>query len=101
LFLATQLYSYPGDYLFEHPSVERLAETLDKLEEDALGEVYPTVRAAREVLVQFDDPIELPRGKENRMSAAELTDRVESCVQRMLDAMNRQRPSLAIEPQPN
>ncbi len=101
MFLATQLYSYPGDYLIEHPSVERLAETLDKLEEDALGAIYPAVRGPRDVLVQFDDVIELPRGKENRMSAAELTDRVEARVQSMLDEMNRQRPSLAIEPQPN
>jgi 1-acyl-sn-glycerol-3-phosphate acyltransferase len=101
MFLATQLYSYPGDYLTEHPSVERLAETLDKLEEDALGAVYPTVRASREVLVQFDDPIELPRGKESRMSAAELTDHAEKRVQMMLDEMNRQRPSMAIEPQTN
>jgi 1-acyl-sn-glycerol-3-phosphate acyltransferase len=101
MFLATQLYSYPGDYLSEHPSLERLAETLDKLEEDALGAVYPTVRAAREVLVQFDDAIELPRGKENRMSAADLTERTEKRVQTMLDELNRQRPSMAIEPQPN
>ncbi len=101
MFLATQLYSYPGDYLIAHPSIERLAETLDKLEEDALGANYPTVRARRDVLVQIDEPISLPLGKENRMSAAELTERVEARVQTMLDEMNRQRPSLAIDPQPN
>jgi hypothetical protein len=37
LFFVLQLYSYPPDYLGEEPSVERLAETLDKLEEDVLG----------------------------------------------------------------
>ena len=36
LFLVVQLYSYPGDYVAEKPSIERMAETLDKLEEDVL-----------------------------------------------------------------
>ncbi len=44
VFLIVQLYSYPGDYLLEHPSTERVAETLDKLEEDVLGAAYPSLR---------------------------------------------------------
>src|SRR3712207_8394705 len=35
--ILVQLYSYPGDYLAERPTIERLAETVDKLEEDGLG----------------------------------------------------------------
>jgi len=38
LFFAVQLFSYPGDYVAEDPSIERIAETIDKLEEDVLGE---------------------------------------------------------------
>ncbi len=91
MFLVTQLYSYPGDYMEESPSIERMAETLDKLEEDALGATYPTAHADREVLVRFDQPIELPIGKEKRMVPAELTDRLEQRVQMMLDDMNAQR----------
>ena len=37
LFLAVQLYSYPGDYVAEEPTIERMAETLDKFEEDVLN----------------------------------------------------------------
>ncbi|MCY2982175.1 MAG: hypothetical protein NTY15_00885 [Planctomycetota bacterium] len=85
------MYSYPGNYLEENPTIERLAETLDKLEEDALEASYPTVHADREVLVRFDQPIELAPGKEKRMVAAELTDRMEERVQSMLDEMNAQR----------
>ena len=91
MFLVTQLYSYPGNYLFENPSIERIAETLDKLEEDALGAVYPTVHGARDVLVRFGPPIELPMGKEKKLSAADLTDQMEACVQSMLDDMNAKR----------
>ena len=91
MFLVTQLYSYPGNYLEESPSIERMAETLDKLEEDALQAAYPTVHAEREVLVRFDRPIELAIGKEKRMAPAELTDLLEQRVQSMLDDINAQR----------
>ncbi|MEQ1827258.1 MAG: 1-acyl-sn-glycerol-3-phosphate acyltransferase [Pirellula sp.] len=88
MFLVTQLYSYPGDYMTEKPSIERIAETLDKLEEDALGASYPTVHGVREVLVRFDQPIEIPPGKEKRFNAAELTELMEGRVQAMLDDIN-------------
>lgn len=91
MFLVTQLYSYPGNYLIENPSIERIAETLDKLEEDALHAPYPTVHAKREVLVRFDEPIPLPPGKEKRIATAELTDQMEDRVQSMLNEMNTQR----------
>ena len=68
-----------------------MAETLDKLEEDALSAVYPTVHGEREVLVRFDHPIELPMGKDKRLAPAELTDQIEQRVQRMLNEMNSQR----------
>ena len=37
LFFVMQLYSYPGDYLRKKPTIERLAETIDKLEEEHFG----------------------------------------------------------------
>ena len=36
LFLVVQLFSYPGNYMAENPTIERIAETIDKLEEDVL-----------------------------------------------------------------
>lgn len=93
MFLVTQLFSYPGDYLVEQPSIERIAETLDKLEEDALGAVYPTVHAKREVVVRFGSPILLPSGKDKKIAPAELTDQMEQSVQSMLDEMNASRAS--------
>jgi 1-acyl-sn-glycerol-3-phosphate acyltransferase len=95
VFLIVQLYSYPGDYLVECPSTERVVETLDKLEEDVLGATYPTIHGEREVLVRFGSPIEVPGGKEKRGPAAELTDTIEKTMQRMLNQMNEQRPTRA------
>ena len=37
LFAVVQLYSYPGDYVKSCPTVERLAETLMKFEQDVFG----------------------------------------------------------------
>jgi len=84
LFFAMQLYSYRGDYLVDNPSIERLAETVDKFEEDILRLDYPNVRGRRRVTIRFDTPIELPPGK-SRRSAAELTEMMQSRVQSMID----------------
>jgi len=84
----TQLYSYPGDYMEQNPTWERQAETLDKLEEDVLGSSYPSVRGPRRVMVRFDEPYELPRGKDKKLSPAEVTDHLERRVQWMLDDLN-------------
>jgi hypothetical protein len=57
LFLASQLYSYPGQYLKETPSVHRVAETIFKLEEDLLGQgCYVGPRQAE---VHFDEPLDV------------------------------------------
>jgi 1-acyl-sn-glycerol-3-phosphate acyltransferase len=68
LFVVVQLYSYPGLYLREEPSVHRIAETILKLEEDVLGAaVYD---APRDVLVRFGEPIDVRRFLEDRSLTA-------------------------------
>jgi 1-acyl-sn-glycerol-3-phosphate acyltransferase len=93
MFFVTQLYSYPGDYLIEKPSVERIAETIDKFEEDILGAPYPSVHASKSVTIEFAPPIRLPKGKENKLSATELTKQMQFEVQRMLDELNEHHDS--------
>jgi hypothetical protein len=88
MFFVTQLYSYPGDYMEQNPTWERQAETLDKLEEDALGAAFPSVRGPRRVIVRFDEAYELPRGKDKKISPAEVTDHIERRVQTMLGELN-------------
>ena len=98
MFLVTQLYSYPGDYMEQNPTWERQAETLDKLEEDVLGASYPSVRGPRRVMVRFDEPYELPRGKDKKLSPAEVTDHLERRVQWMLDNLNMRHGPQADQP---
>lgn len=84
LFLVIQLYSYPGDYVSENPSIERIAETLDKFEEDILKATYPKSRGRRQATVTFGDPIQVPTERGTRDAAAELTTRLEHAVQSLL-----------------
>jgi hypothetical protein len=87
MFLATQLYSYPGKYLVTNPTPERIAETVDKLEEDLLGVTYPTVRGNRKVIVDFGDPVPVSSSKGNTPSPAELSDSLRLQVQSLLDQL--------------
>ena len=81
LFLAMQLLSYPGDYVTEDPSVERIAETIDKLEEDVLGVTTATIRGSRRATVTLGEPIRVASNRNERPSPAELTRILEACVQ--------------------
>jgi hypothetical protein len=85
LFLVVQIFSYPGDYVAEEPSTERLAETLDKFEEDVLGKYAPTIRSARRMTAYLGDPIPVEAGRKARAAAPALTDLLEERVQEMLD----------------
>ncbi len=57
VFVAQQLYSYPGQYLLQNPTADRIAETILKLEEDVLEKQnYPAPRQAK---VGFGEPIDV------------------------------------------
>ena len=81
LFLVVQAFSYPGDYVAESPSIERMAETLDKFEEDLLGHSTATIRGTRRATLTFGQPI----AAERPQSPAKLTATLETQVQALLD----------------
>lgn len=85
LFLVIQLYSYPGDYVAENPTIERIAETLDKFEEDVLRVTYPNSRGRRRATVQFGPPIPISAERNARNSVAMLTTELEQSVQSLLN----------------
>ncbi len=84
LFAAQQLYSYRGRYLESRPTLDRLAETLFKLEEDVLGAgTYPAARFAE---IVFGEPIEVAAfvrevGANLRAAAAPLTRELRHRIQ--------------------
>ena len=87
IFLVVQLFSYPGDYVAEDPSLERLAETLDKFEEDVLGKYSATVRGSRAVRIQFGEPIPVEPTGNRRQATRDLTKQLESQVQDLIDGL--------------
>lgn len=85
LYLVVQLFSYPGNYVAENPTIERMAETLDKFEEDVLATPTATFRAHRRAVITFGQPILAQRDAENKMSPASLTTQLENAVQNLLN----------------
>jgi 1-acyl-sn-glycerol-3-phosphate acyltransferase len=80
LHLVLQLYSYPGDYVSTKPSVERMAETVEKFEEDLLGVASP--KGKRRATVRFGSPLDVKRhtASRARKGAEELTGRLEQAI---------------------
>ncbi len=88
LFVVTQLFSYPGDYLrTQNPSIERIAETVDKLEEDVLQRHTASIRGRRTAVVEFGSPIPISAAK-SRSVVNELTDTAQRRVQGLLDQLD-------------
>jgi 1-acyl-sn-glycerol-3-phosphate acyltransferase len=84
--LVLQLYSYPGDYLTEKPSLERMAETVEKFEEDIYGFARPKGRRRARVL--FGEPIDLRQqlsAGRPRTVAAEVTTHLEGAIQELMN----------------
>ncbi|HEY8666041.1 MAG TPA: lysophospholipid acyltransferase family protein [Tepidisphaeraceae bacterium] len=82
--LALQLYCYPGDYVLEQPSIERMAETIEKFEEDVEG-FTPTPKGKRRAQVTFGEPIDLQRFATSRHGAAEqVTEELEKRIEQLM-----------------
>lgn len=90
LFAVVQLFSYPADYLAGNPSVERLAETLDKLEEDVLEVPTARRRGIRRTTIAFGEPILAQPHADRKSAAIDLTEALESRVQALLDTIAQQ-----------
>ena len=89
LFFVIQLFSYPGDYADTQPTRERLAEIIDKFEEDILGLTYPTIKGDRRVELRFGTPISVTPYIALADGAHLLTRELETRVQELLNELNR------------
>jgi 1-acyl-sn-glycerol-3-phosphate acyltransferase len=87
VFLAHQLYSYPGAYLNEKPSLDRIAETIYKLEEDMLGKARHLGRRKAEIV--FGEPIDVgvfldENSLNSKSGVIPLTEMIRERIQGML-----------------
>jgi len=85
VFFAVQLFTYPGDYVAESPSIERVAETLDKFAEDVLAKSRASVCAARKVTVSVGELAVAEPERDKKEAAPALTRLIEERVQGLLD----------------
>jgi 1-acyl-sn-glycerol-3-phosphate acyltransferase len=110
LFLVIQLFSYPADYVKSRPTLERVAETLMKCEEDLLDVDQALPRAPRRAVVRWGEPVDLtqkmtaPGQARSRQLVPALCTEIEERLQQILDAMPPGRdlpgPIVASEPAP-
>ena len=86
IFLAAQLYSYPGQYLRDEPSFNRIAETILKLEEDVLGKgTYP---APMDANVRFGKPIDVAEFmKEHGLDVKSAVNPITRCLSERIQEM--------------
>ncbi len=84
LHLVLQLYSYPGDYVSGKPSVERMAETIEKYEEDLRGVSSP--KGKRSAVVRFGKPIAVQpfMAARARVATGELTGKLEEAIRELM-----------------
>lgn len=87
LFIVTQLFSYPGTYVSAKPTIEDMAEVLDKFEEDVLKRPTAVIRGARRAVIAFGRPIRVEPAKGDKSQIHALTEKLEQEVQALLDGI--------------
>jgi 1-acyl-sn-glycerol-3-phosphate acyltransferase len=91
LFVTVQIFSYPGDYVRENPTLERVAETLAKFEEDFLDVEMSPPRAPRRAIVRLGEPIDvrarLAAASKPRLAVGAITSELETALQALLDTI--------------
>ncbi len=98
-FVAVQLYSYLPGYVAERPTIERIAESVDKLEEDVLGKNTATVRGRRHGTVTFGPPMRIETA-ENREAGRRHSEELRRRMQAVVDGPHRRAQAPPTRPQP-
>ena len=91
--LAFRVLSYTGDYLGDHPSLDRVGETVEKLSEDYYSRLMEPF-GVRRGLVHVGEPLDLRDWMERyasggRQAMQDLTTEMEGRVQAGLDRLNQ------------
>lgn len=88
LYVAIQSYSYPGQYLREKRSMNRIAETLHKFEEDMFNK--NVIQGKRVVEITFCEPINLmdhldAYAKDPKSAVSDITAQIEASIRNILE----------------
>jgi 1-acyl-sn-glycerol-3-phosphate acyltransferase len=84
---AVQLYSYTDDYASDEPTLEHLAEIVDKFEEDILGVTTARTRGWRRATIRFGPAIAAAPFQEKRDGIRALTEALEQEVRGLLNEL--------------
>ena len=90
IYLASQISCYPPDYVRRKPTPERLAETVERFEEDLADKAR--IHGRWRVIIQIGEAIEI--GPERNSADEGLTDQLQAQVQAMIDQINRESESV-------
>src|SRR5262249_45817838 len=87
IYLAQQLICYPPDYLTDHPTVERVLETVERFEEDLTDEarIHRPLRA----VIQVGEAIVVPAGKDRGGIEEALMNDIQQQLQGTLTSLSR------------
>ena len=97
---AVRFYSYTNDYLSEEPTIEHLAEIVDKFEEDLLGVTTARARGVRQAIIQFGPPVPAAPFQEKGDGIRALTDVMEQQVRGLLGELLKAGGRRAVLPVP-
>jgi len=103
--LVLRILSYSGQYISDKATIDRLGETAEKLLEDVSSKASPAY-GRRSVYVSFSEPIALkdylPEFKiKSRQTLFELTQTLETSVQKGLDLLNEENSNKGAEVWPS
>lgn len=88
--LAFKILSYVGDYVHRYPTLDRYAETVEKLCEDIHGQMIPAY-GTRKAFVRLGQPIDLTNhlGLRLRDAVAQVTATCQNAVQEGIEQTNQ------------
>lgn len=89
LYLAQQVSCYPPDYL-EHPTIDRVLETVERLDEDLTDKA--TRHGNLKVIIDIGEPIEVSTERDRKAPVDPLMAELELRLQGMLDELALESP---------
>ncbi len=90
VYLAQQISCYPPDYLAERPSVDRLLETVERIEEDMTDKAR--VHGRLKAIIEIGEPIEVSPQRDRSAEVDPLMGEIEQRLKEMLNKLALESP---------